>query len=112
MSKVIEAVFEDGVFKPTQKIRLKDKQRVQIKILSDDDWQKRFDKVIKSIHSKTACFPPEEIEKDIQEAIKEVRKAKRAESKCSLAGIIDIAKDCSDTDLSVHHDKFLYGETV
>lgn len=31
--------------------------------------------------------------------------------KCSLAGIIDIAKDCSDTDLSVHHDKYLYGET-
>jgi hypothetical protein len=30
--------------------------------------------------------------------------------KCSLAGIIDIAKDCSDTDLSVHHDKYLYGE--
>ncbi len=30
--------------------------------------------------------------------------------KCSLAGIIDIAKDCSDADLSVHHDKYLYGE--
>lgn len=29
--------------------------------------------------------------------------------KCSLAGIIDLAKDCSDTDLSVHHDKYLYG---
>jgi len=106
---VIDAIFEDGVFKPTQKIRLKDKQRVQIKILSDDDWQKRFDRVIKSIHKKTALFTPEEIEKDIQEAIKEVRKAKRAESKCSLTSIIDIAKDCSDTDLSVHHDKHLYG---
>ncbi len=32
--------------------------------------------------------------------------------KCSLAGIIDIAKDCSDTDLSVHHDKYLYGEAA
>lgn len=28
--------------------------------------------------------------------------------KCSLAGIIDIAKDCTDTDLSLHHDKYLY----
>jgi predicted DNA-binding antitoxin AbrB/MazE fold protein len=112
MAKVIEAVFEDGVFKPTQKIRLKDKQRVQIKILSDDDWQKRFDRVIKSIHKKTALFTPEEIEKDIEEAIKEVRKSKRAEGECSLASIIDIAKDCSYADLSVHHDKYLYGETV
>jgi len=32
--------------------------------------------------------------------------------KCSLAGIIDIAKDCSDTDLSFHHDKYLYGESA
>ncbi|MBI5195726.1 MAG: hypothetical protein HZA10_05355 [Nitrospirae bacterium] len=32
--------------------------------------------------------------------------------KCSLAGIIDIAKDCRDTDLSVHHDKYLYGEAL
>lgn len=27
----------------------------------------------------------------------------------TLAGIIDIAKDCSDSDLSTHHDKYLYG---
>ena len=32
--------------------------------------------------------------------------------RCSLAGIIDIAKDCPDTDLSVHHDKYLYGEAA
>ena len=37
------------------------------------------------------------------------KKAKQSNGKkCSLAGIIDIAKDCSDTDLSVHHDKYLY----
>ncbi len=83
MSKVIEAVFEDGVFKPLKKIRLKDKQQVQIKILSEDDWQRRFEKVLKSIRSKTAKFPPEEIEADIEEAIREVRTAKRARQSCS-----------------------------
>jgi predicted DNA-binding antitoxin AbrB/MazE fold protein len=77
MSKVIDAIFEDGVFKPLEKIRLKDKQQVQIKILSDD-WQRRFEKVLKSIRIKTAKFPPEEIEADIEEAIKEVRKVRRA----------------------------------
>lgn len=83
MSKVIDAVFEDGVFKPIKKIRLKDKQRVQIQILSDDDWKKRFDRVLKSIRSKTAKFSPEEIGADIEEAIKEVRKAKREREGCS-----------------------------
>ncbi len=78
MSRVIDAVFEDGVFKPIKKIRLKDKQQVQIQILSDDDWQRRFDRVLKSIRTKTAKFSPEEIEADIEEAIKEVRKARCA----------------------------------
>ncbi len=32
--------------------------------------------------------------------------------KGSLEGIIDIAADCSDGDLSVNHDKYLYGEAV
>lgn len=41
------------------------------------------------------------------------KKAKQTNGKkCSLAGIIDIAKDCSDTDLAVHHDKYLYGEAA
>jgi len=41
------------------------------------------------------------------------KNAKQAPGKkCSLAGIIDIAKDCYDTDLSAHHDKYLYGEAA
>lgn len=78
MSRLIDAVYEDGVFKPAKKIRLKDKQKVQIQILSEGDWQIRFDKAIKAIRAKTAGFPTEEIEADIEEAIKEVRKRRRA----------------------------------
>lgn len=41
------------------------------------------------------------------------KKVKQTNGKsCTLIGIIDIAKDCSDTDLSTHHDKYLYGEAV
>ncbi|OGW40459.1 MAG: hypothetical protein A2Y97_04310 [Nitrospirae bacterium RBG_13_39_12] len=109
MSKVIEAVFENGVLKPVKKLRLKDKQQVKIQILNDEDWQERFDRVLKSIRSKAARFSPEQIEADIARAIKEVMETKRGHRKCSLDGIIDIAKDCADTDLSVHHDKYLYG---
>lgn len=78
MSKVIDAVYENGVFKPVKKLRLKDKQQVKIQILNDEDWQERFDRVLKSIRSKAAGFSPEEIEADIEEAIKEVRSAKHA----------------------------------
>ncbi|MGO9015868.1 MAG: antitoxin family protein [Dissulfurispiraceae bacterium] len=78
MPKTIDAIYENGVFKPLKKIRLKDKQQVQIQILSDKDWQRKFDKALKSIRSKTAMFSTKEIETDIKDAIKEVRKSRRA----------------------------------
>ncbi len=71
MTKTIEAIFENGVFKPLEKIDIKEHEKVTV-ILS---------------------YPGED-------QIKE----------CNLYGIIGIAKDCSDTDLSTHHDKYLYGE--
>jgi predicted DNA-binding antitoxin AbrB/MazE fold protein len=78
MSKVIDAVYENGVLKPMKKLRLKDKQQVRIQILNDEDWQERFGKVLTSIRGKAARFSPEEIEADIAEAIREVRREKRA----------------------------------
>ena len=78
MSKVISAVFEDGVFKPMEKVKVKEHEKVTIKVISDTEWKKQFDRIIKKIHKQTAKFPPEEIEADIAEAIKEVRAEKRA----------------------------------
>lgn len=77
MPKVIDAVFEDGVFKPLEKVKVKEHEKVTIKIIPHDEWQKQFSRIIKKIHKKTAKFSPEEIEADITEAIKEVREAKR-----------------------------------
>lgn len=77
MSKVIDAIFEDGVFKPLQKVEIKEHEKVEIKVLSLDEWQKRFNRIIEKIHKKTAQYTPEEIESDISQAIKEVRTKKR-----------------------------------
>ena len=67
----------DGVFKPLQNVDIKEHEKVSIKILTHDEWQKRFDQIIEKIHKKTAQFSSEEIETDIAQAIKEVREAKR-----------------------------------
>jgi predicted DNA-binding antitoxin AbrB/MazE fold protein len=37
MSKVIEAIFENGVFRPLTEPHLKNHQRVKIEIVSEDD---------------------------------------------------------------------------
>lgn len=77
MSKVITAIFEDGVFKPLEKVDVKEHQQVEIKVLSRDEWQSRFNRIIEKIHKKASRYPYEEIESDITQAINEVREEKR-----------------------------------
>jgi len=73
MSKIIDAIYENGVFKPLRKVKYPEHKRLQLIIAANTESTKG--------------------------------------KKCSLKGIIDIAKDCYDSDLSVHHDKYLYGES-
>ena len=44
MSDVINAVFENGVFKPLEKIEMKEHEKVTIKVLSLSQWQTRFNR--------------------------------------------------------------------
>jgi len=78
MPKTIDAIYENGVFKPLQKIKMKEHEKVQIRILSKDKWQKRFNLLIKKIHKKTTHYPAKEIETDITMAVKETRAQKYA----------------------------------
>lgn len=80
MSKTIQAVYEEGVLKPLQKVRLREHEKVEIQIFSPEEWKKRFNRVIERIHKKTSRFQPEEIEADIAQAIKEHRVGKRGRS--------------------------------
>ena len=61
MSKVIDVVYEDGVFKPLEKVHVSEHKKLKIKIYTEDEAP--------------------------------------VKKKNSLAGIIDIAKDCDDTEL-------------
>lgn len=102
MSQTINAIFENGVFKPTQKIRLKDKQKVQIQILSEDDWQKRFDRALKSIRSKAAQFSPEEIEADIEEAMSAQKYLMKLLVLIAFVAILGVTGGCSGLNRAIH----------
>jgi len=77
VSKVIDAVYENGVFKPLEDIELKEHERVSLKVINHEEWSKRFNEIIGRIREKTSKFSSEELEADIEEAIKEVRGEKR-----------------------------------
>ena len=70
MAKTVEAIYENGVFKPLGKIHIKEHEKVTLILPGANEYQAK---------------------------------------ECNLHGIIDIAKDCSDINLSIHHDKYLYG---
>ena len=82
MSKVIDAIFENGVFKPLQHVEVKEHEKVSLKIISFDEWQNRFNRIIEKIHEKAVQYTPEEIESDIAHTIKEVRTEKRGRKGC------------------------------
>jgi predicted DNA-binding antitoxin AbrB/MazE fold protein len=47
MSKIIDAIYEDGVFKPIQHVDVKEHEKVAIKVVPIDEWQERFNRIIK-----------------------------------------------------------------
>lgn len=77
MSRVINAVFGNGVFKPCEKVDVNEHEKVEIKILLVDEWQERFSRIIEKLQKKSAGYSSAQITSDIVKTIKEVRKEKR-----------------------------------
>jgi predicted DNA-binding antitoxin AbrB/MazE fold protein len=37
MSEIITAIYEDGIFKPLQDVKLHDRQRVRLEVITEDE---------------------------------------------------------------------------
>ncbi|MGH7826775.1 MAG: antitoxin family protein [Candidatus Binatia bacterium] len=48
MSKSIKALYEDGVFKPLSKVRLKNRQRVELTVVESEKSSKRVAKTARN----------------------------------------------------------------
>jgi len=72
MLKTIEVIYENGVFKPIDKVDLKEHEKIRIILQTEVD--------------------------------------RPSSNGNKLEGIFNIAGDCTDSDLSVDHDKYLYGD--
>lgn len=83
MTKSISALYENGVFKPLAKVRLKNKQRVQLTVVTNQRTATGSTKV-KTKRRRASM--------------------KRAATAAPLVGIFKSAKG----DLAKHHDDYLY----
>ena len=74
MSKLLNATYENGVFKLLDKVEMSENEKVKLKVLPGDyDWEEEFDKIVERIHTKMQKYTSEEIEEDIRLAVEEVR---------------------------------------
>ncbi|MCL5063206.1 MAG: antitoxin family protein [Nitrospiraceae bacterium] len=71
MPKTIEAIYENGVLKPTKKLKVPEHSRLRLIISSEKEWANELGALLKKVHKRTKQFSSEEIEKDITLASKE-----------------------------------------
>ena len=76
MTNSITAVFENGVFKPMKKVRIKEHEKVELRVISNDGWRKRFNRVIRKLQAESSKYPFNEIEKDIRPAVRESKEGR------------------------------------
>ncbi|MGH7963630.1 MAG: antitoxin family protein [Candidatus Binatia bacterium] len=80
MERVIRVVYEDGVLKPLQHLRLGEQEICLVSIYPEEQWEKDFQTLLKRTQRRTRQYPSAEIEADITAARAEV-KAKRREAR-------------------------------
>ena len=74
--QTIRALFKDGVLRPLEPLDLPDDTSVEVTV-DPEGMVKRFEELVKSIHDRNRGIPGEEIERDIDQAIREVRAENR-----------------------------------
>jgi predicted DNA-binding antitoxin AbrB/MazE fold protein len=76
----IWAVFKDGVFCPKEPLDLAEGAEVELTV-APEGLLKRLDDLLRPIHERNKDIPLEEVEADVDRAIREVRAEARARRK-------------------------------
>lgn len=81
MLKTINAIYEDGVFKPLEPISLDEHEKVRLDINPDERLRKQLEELAEDIYKRTDKYSSEEIEANITEAYREVQEIYRAKNR-------------------------------
>jgi predicted DNA-binding antitoxin AbrB/MazE fold protein len=74
----IMAVYEKGVLRPLQRLRLKEQSRVLITLYPERKWRSEFDRLRRRMKARTKAVPQNEVEREISQARAEVKAQRRA----------------------------------
>ncbi|MBI5746021.1 MAG: antitoxin family protein [Nitrospirae bacterium] len=57
MPKTIEAIYEDGVFKPLDQVPLPEHTRIRLTLSPTKDWAEKFRRLLNKVHQRTRNIP-------------------------------------------------------
>jgi predicted DNA-binding antitoxin AbrB/MazE fold protein len=78
MEQTFQAVFEKGVLRPLEPLRLKEKSRVTVTLCEESKWRNDFDRLMRKMSQRTRSIPQKEIEAEVSQARAEVKITRRA----------------------------------
>lgn len=78
MERTFQAVFEKGVLRPLEPLRLKEKSRVTVTLCEESKWRNDFDRLMRKMSQRTRSIPQKEIEAEVSQARAEVKITRRA----------------------------------
>ena len=78
MERTFQAVFEKGVLRPLEPLRLKEKSRVTVTLREESKWRNDFDRLMRKMSQRTRSIPQKEIEAEVSQARAEVKITRRA----------------------------------
>ncbi|MGH7772913.1 MAG: antitoxin family protein [Candidatus Binatia bacterium] len=76
--ETFRAVYENGVLRPLQPLRLKEQSSVLVTLHPEPRWRKEFDRLLRRMRARTKAIPQEIIEAEVTQARAEVKAKRRA----------------------------------
>jgi predicted DNA-binding antitoxin AbrB/MazE fold protein len=78
MERTFQAVFEKGVLRPLEPLRLKERSRVTVTLCEESKWRNDFERLMRKMSRRTRTIPQKEIEAEVTQARAEVKVTRRA----------------------------------
>ena len=72
---IIPVIYEGGVLKPLRRLRLKNRERIEIAILSGASWARALRDLLRTVHARPSLMAPAEAEAEITRVTRGVRRS-------------------------------------
>ena len=78
IEQTFQAVFENGILRPLEPLRLKEKSRVTITLCQESKWRNDFERLMRKMSRRTRAIPQKDIEAAVTQARADAKATRRA----------------------------------